>query len=155
MTDPKDNSNEKRENIFEILDGIMIQLSRTKKIFMIMILTTLIIPPIALLVMTSVYDTPWQERFEQRLEERLQERLQSGEITEDQYHDIKQRLTDRERPNLLLRPPQIIIFAISLVWLGIGIRQWIALSKWDKKYQQFKKKQDDVDKKLDDSEKDE
>ncbi|MGH1565991.1 MAG: hypothetical protein ACRBB5_00865 [Nitrosopumilus sp.] len=43
-----------RENIFEILDGIMFQLSKTKKMFLIMILTILIIPPAALFVMSSV-----------------------------------------------------------------------------------------------------
>ena len=44
----------------------------------------------------------------------------------------------------------MIIFVISLVWLGIGIRQWIVLSKWDKRYQQFKSKQEEIDKKFED-----
>ena len=49
-----DKNDKERGNVFEILDGIMLQLSRTKKMFLIMILTVLIIPPIALLVMTSI-----------------------------------------------------------------------------------------------------
>ena len=49
-----------------------------------------------------------------------------------------------------MHPPQIIIIVISLVWLGIGIRQWIVLSKWDKKYQQFKQQQEKIDKELED-----
>jgi len=36
------------------------------------------------------------------------------------------------------------------VWLGIGIRQWAVLSKWDKKYQNFKAKQKEIDKELED-----
>jgi len=36
------------------------------------------------------------------------------------------------------------------VWLGIGIRQWIVPSKWDKKYQNFKAKQKEIDKELGD-----
>ncbi|MGH1565992.1 MAG: hypothetical protein ACRBB5_00870 [Nitrosopumilus sp.] len=36
------------------------------------------------------------------------------------------------------------------MWLGIGIRQWIVLSKWDKKYQNFKAKQKEIDKELKD-----
>ena len=39
--------------------------------------------------------------------------------------------------------------------LGVGIRQWIILSRWDKRYQEFKKKQEDIDKKLDDNYSDE
>ena len=75
------------ENIFEILDGMMFQLSKTKKMFLIMILTVLIIPPTALLVMTSVTEPPFQEQFEQR----LQERLDGERITQEEYDDIKNK----------------------------------------------------------------
>jgi len=140
----------KRENIFEILDGVMFQLGRTKKMFMIMILTTLIIPPIALLVSTSVLDSPFDDNFHDRIEERLQHQLDSGRINQEEYDNMKNKMIDREKPPVLLRPPQMIIFVISLVWLVIGIRQWIVLSKWDKKYQKFKKQQEAIDRKLDD-----
>ena len=138
-----------RENIFEILDGVMFQLGRTKKMFMIMILTTLIIPPIALLVSTSMLDSPFEDNFNKRMEERLQRQLDSGRITQEEYDRFKDRVIDRENPSILLRPPQMIIFMISLVWIGIGVRQWLVLSKWDKKYQQFKNKKDELDKQLD------
>lgn len=140
------NSSKKHENIFEILDGIMFQMGKTKKIFMIMILTTLILPPIALLVMTSVFDSP----FNEKLDERLQEYLERGDITDEEYEKIKSKIIDRGRTNIFLNPPQLVIFLISLVWLGVGVRQWFVLSKWDKKYQRFKQKQADVDKQLSD-----
>jgi len=136
-------------SIFEIMDGMMFQLSKTKKMFMIMILTTLIIPPIALLVMTSAFDSPFNDRFEQKLEDRLNEALRSGKITLDEANKIKNRFIDQQRNQVLLQPPQLVIFSISLVWLGIGIKQWLSISKWDKKYQKFKEKQEQVDKKLD------
>ena len=136
---------EERENIFEILDGIMFQLSKTKKMFLIMILTILIIPPTALLVMSSVTEPPFQEQ----LEKKLQERLNRGDITQDEYDHIKNKFSN-DKPRNPLHPPQLIIIVISLVWLGIGIRQWIVLSRWDKKYQNFKAKQKEIDKKLED-----
>jgi len=148
MSDSKDDS-KKRENIFEILDGIMFQMGNTKKIFMIMILTTLILPPLALLVMTSIFDSP----FDEKLDTRLQNHLNNGDITEEEYQNIKSKVIDRGRTNLFLNPPQLVIFIISLVWLGLGIRQWLVLSKWDKKYQRFKEKQADVDKELSDDSK--
>jgi uncharacterized membrane protein len=132
------------------MDGIMFQLSKTKKMFMIMIITTLIIPPIALLVMTSAYDSPFNDRFEKRLEDRLNEQLRRGQITLDEANKIKNQIIDRNRDQVLLQPAQLVIFAISLVWLGIGIKQWLSISKWDKKYQKFKERQEQVDKKLDD-----
>jgi len=128
----------------------MFQLGKTKKIFMIMILTTLIIPPVALLVMTSAFDSPFNDRFDQRLEERINERCRNDHLTRDECNNLKDRLVDRNRQQILLQPPQLVIFAISLVWLGIGIKQWLSISKWDKKYQRFKEKQEQVDKKLDD-----
>ena len=146
----EDANKKERENIFEILDGIMIQLSRTKKMFLIMILTTLIIPPIALLTITTVYDSPFEDRFKKDLDTRLQSKLDSGEITEEEHNLIKEKLSKREKPNPLLRPHQLIIFAISLVWLVIGVRQWFVLSKWDKKYKQFKENQKEIDKKFED-----
>jgi len=128
----------------------MFQLGKTKKIFMIMILTTLIIPPVALLIMTSAFDSPFNDRLNQRLEERINERCRQNDVTRDECNNIKNKLIDRNKPQVLLQPPQLLIFAISLVWLGIGIKQWLSISKWDKKYQRFKEKQEQVDKKLDD-----
>jgi hypothetical protein len=51
-------------------------------------------------------------------------------------------------------PPQIAVartipILISLVWLGIGIRQWFVLSKWSKKYERYKELQKRVNEKLD------
>jgi len=146
----KDSSKKDRENIFEILDGIMFQLSRTKKMFLIMIITTLIIPPISLIVITSVYDSPYQDKFREDFDIRLTSKLDNGEITEDEYNLIKEKFLKREKPNPLLRPHQLVIFAISIVWLGVGIRQWIVISQWDKKYQQFKEQQKEIDKKFQD-----
>jgi uncharacterized membrane protein len=134
-----------RENIFEILDGIMFQLSKTKKMFLIMILTILIIPPAALLVMSSVTERP----FEDQLEQRLQDRLDRGGITQEEFDNIQNKFGN-DKPRNSLHPPQMIIIIISLVWLGVGIRQWVVLSKWDKKYQQFKTKQKEIDKELED-----
>lgn len=117
---------------------------------MIMIITTLIIPPIALLAMTSVYDSPFNDRFEKRLEDRLNEGLRSGKITLAEANKIKSQFLDQQRNQILLQPAQLVIFAISLGWLGIGIKQWLSISKWDKKYQKFKERQEQIDKKLDD-----
>jgi hypothetical protein len=49
MTDVREDKddNKPKENIFRIMDGIITQLNRTKKMFIIMILTIMIIPPIA------------------------------------------------------------------------------------------------------------
>ena len=143
------NRDKKHDSIFEIMDGMMFQLSKTKKMFMIMILTTLIIPPIALVAMTSALDSPFSDKFDKRLEERIKERCKQTDIPQRECAILKDRLLNTSSDKVLLQPAQLIIFAISLIWLGIGIKQWLSLSKWDKKYQKFKERQEQVDKKLD------
>ena len=150
-----DNNKKNHENIFEILDGIMFQLSKTKKMFLIMIITTLIIPPLSLIVITSAYDSPYQDRFKEDFDKNLQSKLDNKEITEDEYNLIKEKFSKKIKPNPLLRPHQLVIFAISIVWLGIGVRQWIVISKWDKRYKQFKESQKEIDKKFEDDSDDE
>lgn len=153
MTESKDKPN--RENIFELLDGMMFHLSKTKQIFMIMILTTLIIPPIAIMVATSAFDSPFHDRFEEGLEQRLEFQLRRGQITPEQYQDIKATMLDEGPRDYFWKGPQMVIFALSLGWLAVGIRQWIVLSKWDKRYKKFKEEQKEMDKALeDDSDKD-
>jgi hypothetical protein len=40
---------------------------------------------------------------------------------------------------------------IGILWLGIGIRQWIVLSNWNKKYQKYKELQKKIDKEIGDN----
>jgi uncharacterized membrane protein len=43
----------------------------------------------------------------------------------------------------------IIAVTVFLVWLGVGIRQWIVFSRWSKKYRHYKEQQKKVDERLD------
>lgn len=43
----------------------------------------------------------------------------------------------------------IIGGAAFLVWLGVGIRQWIVFSRWKRRYQEYKKSRKEVDESLD------
>jgi hypothetical protein len=183
MSEPDDTK--KSENIFEIMDGMLYKLNQTKRLFVIMILTILILPPIALLITTSVFDNPFRPseeemQFRQQTRElhlELQkmtteieglsqdERIQKLDefLISEKYKEISAKLATLPPDELMqlkhdgppphefgiIKGPQAIIFVISAVWLGIGIRQWLFLSKFSKKYENFKKKQKDIDKKLD------
>jgi hypothetical protein len=43
----------------------------------------------------------------------------------------------------------IIGGAAFIVWLGVGIRQWIVFSRWNRRYQEYKKSRKKVDESLD------
>ncbi len=199
----KDSNYYKRKSIFGIMDNIMLEMSKTKKMFLIMVLTILILPPIGLLIMTSVFDNPfypdikgreiheeWEEKSYQLRDmllqieklppefraDKLEETLSSAKYIElssriqelsEQYPELekdppigekpldKQSDKQLEKPlekqlvKPLVKPLQLIIFVISGIWLGVGVRQWYIMSKWDSKYKQFKKEQEEIDKKID------
>ena len=185
MADKKEDSVNPRESIFQIMDNIMIQMSKTKKMFLVMVLTILILPPIGLLMMTSVFDNPfypdtegfkrheeWEDKSYQLRDmlleigsmpkdqqaDKLQEILKSAEYVEfsSRIQELSEEFGDFERdPPRAEKPPvkplQLIIFVISGIWLGIGIRQWYIFTKWDSKYKNFKQKQDEIEKRFDES----
>ena len=127
--DAKDSNNNNRsgENIFRIMDGIIVQLNITKKLFIIMILSIMIIPPIAFVLTFQLLGPPFH------------------------IGDGRAGPSDRFGP-----PPQILLvrivpFVISIVWLAVGIWQWFVLSKWTKKYERYKQSQKRIDEKLGDN----
>lgn len=182
MTDNNNNENT-RESIFQIMDNMMIQLSQTKKMFLVMVLTILILPPIGLLMMTSVFDNPfypdtegfelhkeWEENSYQLRDmlleidklpqdqqaQKLQETLQSAKYIElssrmqelsEEFGEFERDPPRKEKPPV--KPLQLIIFVISGIWLGIGIRQWYIFTKWDSKYKNFKQRQAELERKID------
>jgi hypothetical protein len=109
------------------MDGIIHQLNRTKKMFIIMILTIMIIPPIAFAVTFALLGPPFP------------------------FHDTGGP-HDRFGPgfNPAFGIARVVPFLISLIWLGIGIWQWFVLSKWTKKYERYKELQKKIDEKLSD-----
>jgi Na+-driven multidrug efflux pump len=110
------------ENLFQIMDGIISQLNKTKKMFIIMILTLLILPPISFVITFALLGPPMF--------------FGGGGMHPEGFG-----------PGFgLARAVPILIF---LIWLGIGIRQWFVLSKWTKKYERYKELQKKIDEKLD------
>jgi hypothetical protein len=134
MTDAQKNDkddNRSRENIFQIMDGIIVQLNKTKKMFIIMILTIMIIPPITFAVTFALLGPPFP------------------------FHE--RGPPDRFGPgfNPAFGIARIVPFLISIIWLGIGIWQWFVLSKWSKKYERYRELQKKIDEKLEDDNNDE
>ena len=108
------------ENLFRIMDEVINQLNVTKKMFIVMILSLMILPPLTLVISFAIADA----------------------------------VTEGHPWFFIRRDPWIFGIArnlpliISLVWLGVGIRQWFILSSWAKRYQRFKDRQNEVDRKL-------
>ena len=48
------------KNIFKIMDGIIGQINKTKKLFIIMILTIMVLPPLTFLITSAIFDPPFE-----------------------------------------------------------------------------------------------
>ena len=60
--DNSDNNNTRSDSsIFYIMDGIIDQLNKTKKLFIIMLLTIMIIPPIAFMLTFMIFGFPFHD----------------------------------------------------------------------------------------------
>ncbi|MGI9565922.1 MAG: hypothetical protein ACR2LL_02775 [Nitrosopumilus sp.] len=123
-SDKDNHKEEKIEGAFEIMEGLMAQLNSTKKMFLALILTIIVLPAIAMIIVVATFG-----------------------ISMD---DFEAREGSDHGPPF---GPGIIIFVAAIVWLGIGIRKWFVISKWGKKYEQFKQRQAELERKFDEEDK--
>ncbi len=136
MSINNDKKDKKRtENLFEIMDGIIDQLNNTKRLFIAMILTVMIIPPLVFVITFELLGPPGP------LPTTPSSTFQGGVEHHKGEH--------REGFNPLFTITKNIPLIIGILWLGIGIRQWIVLSRWNKKYQRYRELQKKIDEKMD------
>ncbi|MCY1155192.1 MAG: hypothetical protein MOP49_503 [Nitrososphaera sp.] len=133
----KDDNNKPVENIFRITDEIVHHLNQTKKMVILMIVSIVIVLPVTHIITFAL----------------IGETIFSGE------GPPPLRFGDRSGDsgaggggppdNPAFRIVQAVVIGTILFWIGIGIRQWFMLSKWTKKYKQYKQLQKKIDEKLD------
>lgn len=140
------NPNKDSKNLFEIMDGIIDQLNKTKRLFIIMILTVMIIPPMVFVITFELLGPPGPPSSTPS--------LNSTSTSSSSKMEMMAHHKSEHREGLLGYNPLFTIIKnipliIGIVWLGIGIRQWILLSKWSRKYQRYKELQKKIDEKID------
>jgi ABC-type phosphate/phosphonate transport system permease subunit len=113
MTHNKNNGDENAgdatANIFEIVDGIVETVNRTKKIVVVMLVAIVISIPLSFHIANVLVSPPYS-----------------------------------------YGPARIFIpFLLIVSFAIVGIRQWVLLSKWTKKYKQYKEVQKRIDEKFD------
>jgi hypothetical protein len=113
------------ENIFRAMDEIVHQLNMTKRLFLLMILSFVIIVPATHIISVAVL---------------------GGTTFDGGGPPFDGPPGPPDNPSF--RVVQAVVVGTVLVWIGIGIRQWFVLSKWTKKYKQYKELQKKIDEKL-------
>ena len=58
-------------------------------------------------------------------------------------------ISDDPKNNLYKKEIRLVTFILSIIWIILGIRQYIILSSWGKRYKKFKKQQEEINKKFD------
>jgi hypothetical protein len=127
------------ENIFRITDEIVHQLNKTKKMVILMIVSIVIVLPVTHIITFAVI---------------------GGETVFDDgeggppFDDRSGGGSGGPPDSPAFRIVQAVVIGTILFWIGVGIRQWFVLSKWTKKYKQYKQLQKKVDEKLMDHDRD-
>jgi hypothetical protein len=128
-------------NLFKIIDMIVFELNRTKRMFLIMILSVMIIPPVSLFITSVIFVPPFEHGGDGGGRIGPGGGDGAGPPPPDRTTGFLERFFSTRNVPLL----------ISIIWLGVGIRQWFVLSKWTKRYEQYKKRRDEADRKFDES----
>jgi hypothetical protein len=89
-----------------------------------------------------------------------QQDLQSSLMNSEEYKQTINRIdelsqnelkliSEEPKSNLHKKEIRLITFILSIIWIILGIRQYTILSSWGKRYNRFKKQQEEIDKKFD------
>ena len=177
-----DDNGNSSSSIFQIMDRIMKELNHTRKIFVFMFFSMMILPVTTIIIFMYTFEDPKIDREElkaniqefnllsQKLKNQMiqlgnlessdgQIKLQSLLNSEDYKQTINRidelsqnelrLISDESQPNLHKKEVRLITFILSIIWIILGIRQYIILSSWGKRYNKFKKQQEEIDKKFD------
>src|SRR5919198_6038298 len=113
------------QNIFQIMDQIVYQLNKTKKMFLIMIVSIIVVVPVTFIVTFA---------------------LAGGSSFS---HDGGGGPPQGGPPDgFAFGIARAIVIVFVLAWIGVGIRQWFVLSKWTQRYEIYKELQKKIDQKL-------
>ncbi|HYJ01500.1 MAG TPA: hypothetical protein VEW92_04745 [Nitrososphaeraceae archaeon] len=175
-------SNNDHNSIFQIMDRIMTELNKTRKIFVFMFFSMTILPVTTIIIFMYTFDDPKIDRVDlktniqesslltQKLknqmiqlenlppsekEKELQLLFNSREYknTVNRIDELSQNelnlISDDPKNNLYKKEIRLVTFILSIIWIVLGIRQYIILSSWGKRYKKFKKQQEEINKKFD------
>lgn len=136
-TPPGKEHDDSRESPFRIMDEIIYQINKTKKMFIMMILTIIVIVPVSIIVIFATFGPPF-----------------SGGWGWWGGRGFGGGVNIGGPPGIFTFNPafeavRLLITAVVLLWLVLGIRQWFILSKWTKKYNTYKELQKKIEDKLD------
>ena len=174
--------NKDHDSIFQIMDGIMSELNKTRKVFVFMFFSMMILPVTAIIIFMYTFDEPKISHVElrsnilefntlsQKLKNQMltiedlpteeQEKALQSMVNSEEYKQSINRITELSQNEIKLissepknylykKEIRLITFILSIIWIILGIRQYIILSNWGKRYTKFKKQQEEIDKRLD------
>ena len=118
---PESKGDKPAQNIFQIMDEVVRQLNKTKKMFILMIVSIIVVVPGTFIVTFA---------------------LAGGDSFWNGPHN-----GPPDGSAFGIARGIVIVFVLS--WIVIGIRQWLVLSKWTQRYEIYKELQKKIDEKLD------
>jgi hypothetical protein len=128
LTADSGKSGKPAENIFQIMDEVVRQLNRTKKMFILMIVSIVVVVPGTFIVTFALAGG-------------------SSFWNDESPHDGSPVNGPPDGAAFGIARAIVIVFVLA--WIVIGVRQWFVLSKWTQRYELYKELQKKIDEKLD------
>jgi hypothetical protein len=129
VVESKDNNNKPTQNIFQIMDEIVRHLNRTKKMFLIMTVSVIVVVPGTFIVTFAL--------------------IGGASFWDDGPPGGGGPNNGGPPDGFAFGIARAIVIVFLLAWIVIGIRQWFVLSKWTQRYEIYKELQKKIDEKLD------
>jgi uncharacterized membrane protein len=111
------------QNIFQIMDEIIRQINKTKKTFLIMIVSIIVVVPATFIVTFA---------------------LAGG----SSFWNDGGPPHNGPAGSYAFGIARAIVIVFVIAWIVVGIRQWLVLSKWTQRYEIYKELQKKIDEKL-------
>ena len=138
---PSNNADENQhQNIFGIADTAVRSLYTARKMFVVLILTAMVFPPVLLVSIIIFVDDVGVNPREAKLDS-LIEQLRNDEIQLEQFAQEFKNVSPSSEYKRDLPPSQYlyaILIGIFAFWTGYGIKKWMAYGKIGKRYDNSK-----------------
>ena len=139
------------KDVFEIADNAIHNLNTTKKMFLIVVVVGFLVPQLLPLAHIALVVQPVQGPIVAEFES-LIDQLENNEISVESFAE-KFRILKSEYTAIMGMSDSVLfgiitMFANALFWTGYGIRQWLIHTKWNKRYDMFNAKDEEISRKL-------
>ena len=136
---------------FDVVDNAIHSLDNTKKTFIIIAIVAIVVQPLTMLAIVSTGALNEMQVIGDS-QRKLLEQFENNKISQEKFiKETRDIGSPYGAPSDALKTGiyvHLVVITIASVLTAYGILQWFRFAKWNKNYQEFKSRDDEINKKL-------